>query len=39
VFGRGKLDDLLDLAASGIAMITEAQRGVVAQPPAALPPR
>jgi ribonuclease PH len=39
VFGRDRLNDMLDLAAAGIATITEAQRGLVAEPPAELPPR
>lgn len=39
VFGRDRLNDMLDLAASGIATITEAQRGVVSTPPMELPPR
>lgn len=36
VFARGQLDELLDLAAAGIAEIVAAQRALVAQPP---PPR
>ena len=39
VFGRDRLNDMLDLAADGIATITEAQRGLLADPPAELPPR
>jgi ribonuclease PH len=39
VFGRDRLNDMLDLAADGIATITEAQRGLVAEPPAELPQR
>ena len=39
VFDRDRLDNMLDLAASGIATITEAQRGVLSQPPATLPGR
>ena len=33
-FGRAQLDQLLDLAASGIATITAAQRELLATPPA-----
>ena len=39
VFDRGRLDTMLDLAASGIASLTEAQRGLLAVPPAELPGR
>ena len=39
VFGRDRLNDMLDLAASGIATITEAQRAVLSTPPAELPER
>lgn len=39
VFGRDRLDEMLDLATSGIATITEAQRGLLADPPADLPGR
>ncbi len=39
VFGRDRLNDMLDLAAGGIATITEAQKGVLSTPPAELPPR
>ena len=39
VFGRDRLNDMLDLAAGGIATITEAQRGLLSTPPAVLPPR
>ena len=39
VFGRDRLNDMLDIAASGIATITEAQRGVLSTPPAELPGR
>jgi len=39
VFGRNRLDDMLDLAGVGIARITEAQRAIVADPPAELPSR
>ncbi|MFT7475061.1 MAG: ribonuclease PH [Verrucomicrobiales bacterium] len=39
VFGRERLDDMLDLAAGGIRTITEAQRGLLENPPAVLPPR
>ena len=39
VFDRGRLDEMLDLAAGGIATLTEAQRGLLAEPPAQLPPR
>jgi len=39
VFGRDRLNDMLDLAAGGIATITEAQRAIVAEPPAELPGR
>ena len=39
VFDRGRLDAMLDLAASGIASLTEAQRGLLAVPPAELPGR
>ena len=39
VFDRERLNAMLDLAASGIATITEAQRGVLATPPAELPGR
>lgn len=38
-FDRERLDKMLDLAASGIATITEAQRGVLSTPPAELPGR
>jgi ribonuclease PH len=34
-FTRGEFDDLLELAADGIAEIVEVQRSVVAEPPAA----
>ena len=34
VFARGQLDELIDLAAGGIADIVAAQRSVVAEPPA-----
>ena len=36
VFDRGRLDAMLDLAASGIASLTEAQRGLLAVPPLSL---
>ena len=39
VFGRDRLNDMLDLAAGGITTITEAQRGLVSAPPAELPAR
>lgn len=39
VFDRGRLDEMLDLAAGGIATLTEAQRGLLAEPPAQLSPR
>ncbi len=39
VFDRGRLDVMLDLAASGIATLTEAQRGLLESPPAELPGR
>ena len=39
VFDRERLNKMLDLAASGIATITEAQRGVLSTPPAELPGR
>jgi len=39
VFGRDHLNDMLDLAASGITRITEAQRAILADPPAELPGR
>jgi len=39
VFGRDRLNDMLDLAAAGIETITEAQRGLLAEPPAELPQR
>ena len=39
VFGRDRLNDMLDLAAGGITTITEAQRGLVSTPPAELPAR
>ena len=39
VFGRDRLNDMLDLAAGGIATITEAQRGLLSTPPAELPER
>ena len=39
VFGREGLNQMLDLAASGIQTITAAQRGVVSTPPAELPGR
>lgn len=39
VFDRGRLDAMLDLAAAGIADLTEAQRGLLAVPPAELPGR
>ncbi|MGI9607391.1 MAG: ribonuclease PH [Acidimicrobiales bacterium] len=39
VFGRDRLDDMLGLAQSGIARITEAQRGLLDDPPAELPER
>ena len=39
VFDRGRLDAMLDLAASGIATLTEAQRGLLEVPPAELPGR
>ncbi len=38
-FGRDRLNDMLDLAASGILTITEAQRGLLSEPPAELPGR
>jgi ribonuclease PH len=39
VFGRDRLNEMLDLATSGIATITEAQRGLLFNPPAELPGR
>ncbi len=39
VFGRSKLDELLDLATGGIAEIVTAQNAIVATPPAPLPDR
>ena len=39
VFGRDRLNDMLDLAAGGIATITEAQKGLLSTPPAELPAR
>lgn len=39
VFGRDRLNEMLDLAAGGIATITEAQRGLLSDPPAELPAR
>ena len=39
VFGRERLDQLLDLAAGGIAEIVDVQRKAVAVPPPARPPR
>lgn len=39
VFDRARLNEMLDLAASGIATITEAQRGLLSEPPAQLPGR
>ena len=39
VFDRARLDQMLDLAAGGIATITEAQRGLLSEPPAGLPGR
>ncbi|MEM8922181.1 MAG: ribonuclease PH [Actinomycetota bacterium] len=39
VFARGQLDELIDLAAGGIATIVEAQRQVLATPPAPRPDR
>ena len=39
VFDRARLDQMLDLAAGGIATITEAQRGLLSTPPAELPGR
>ena len=39
VFDRGRLDAMLDLAASGISSLTEAQRGLLAVPPTELPGR
>lgn len=39
VFGRERLDQLLDLAAGGIAEIVELQRKAVAVPPTPRPPR
>jgi len=39
VFDRDRLDAMLDLASSGIASLTEAQRGLLAVPPAELPGR
>lgn len=38
-FDRDRLNEMLDLAASGIATITEAQRGLLSTPPAELPGR
>ena len=32
-FDRGRLDEMIDLAARGIAEIVEVQRAVLAQPP------
>ena len=39
VFGRDRLNEMLDLATSGIATITEAQRGLLFDPPTELPGR
>ena len=39
VFDRARLNEMLDLAASGIATVTEAQRGLLSEPPAQLPGR
>ncbi len=39
VFGREKLDELLDLASAGIDEIVAAQNAVLAEPPAPLPDR
>lgn len=39
VFDRSRFDEMLNLATSGIATITEAQRGLLADPPAVLPDR
>ena len=39
VFGRDRLDEMLGLATAGIARITDAQRTILADPPAELPPR
>lgn len=39
VFGRKRLDQLLDLAADGIAHIVELQRQAVSEPPPPRPPR
>ena len=39
VFGRDRLDDMLNLAHGGITRITEAQRGILVDPPAELPDR
>ncbi len=39
VFDRVRLNEMLDLAASGISTITEAQRGLLSTPPAELPGR
>ena len=38
-FSRDQLNELLDLATSGIATITAAQREILATPPAARPER
>ena len=39
VFDRDRLDAMLDLASGGIASLAEAQRGLLAVPPAELPGR
>ncbi len=39
VFDRDRLNQMLDLAAGGIATITEAQRGLLSEPPVELPGR
>ncbi len=39
VFGRDRLDAMLGLAEKGIAEITTAQRGILAEAPKTLPPR
>jgi ribonuclease PH len=39
VFGRDRLDHMLDLAEAGIGRIVEAQRGILAEPPMVLPDR
>jgi len=39
VFDRDRLNEMLDLAAEGIATITAAQRELLSEPPAELPPR